>query len=240
MGADASPAQAPVREARLLPVDLEIERRGDGAILMRSRIPLRPYDANLPAHFARTAAEKGDKPAMAKRAPGGGDWAFVSYSEMKRRMDSAAQWLLDHAPKRRSLLIMADNGPNFTVMTFAGWSAGMPVCPVSATYAALGGDYGRLKHVVAKAKPAVIYAESARAAAAFREIDIGDAIIVTAAPEADGATALNVLLATPATDQVAASIAARKADDVAAYMATSGSTGLPKLVTITFDNLAAN
>lgn len=238
--ADTSPAQAPLREARLLPVDLHIERRADGAILMRSRIPLRAYDANLPAHFARTAAEKGDKPAMAKRAPGGGDWAFVSYTEMKQRMDGAAQWLLDHASAGRALLIMADNGPNFTVMTFAGWAAGMPVCPVSTTYAALGGGYGRLKHVVAKAKPAVIYAESARAVAAFREIDIGDAIIVTNAPEAGAATPLDALLATPVTDAVAASIAARKPDDVAAYMATSGSTGLPKLVTITFDNLAAN
>lgn len=232
--------QAPLREARLLPVDVEVERRADGVVLMRSRIPLRAYDANLPAHFARTAAAKGDKPAMAKRAPGGGDWMVVSYAEMKRRMDAAAQWLLDHAPKGRSLLIMADNGPNFTVMTFAGWAAGMPVCPVSATYAALGGDYGRLKHVVAKAKPAVIYAESARALNAFREIDVGDAIIITAAPDAEGATALDALLATPATEAVAASIAARKPNDVAAYMATSGSTGLPKLVTITFDNLAAN
>lgn len=236
----ASAARAPIREARLLPVDLDVERRADGVIVMRSRIPLRAYDANLPAVFARTAASKGDKPAMAKRPRGGGDWVFTSYADMKRRMDGAAQWLLNNAPKGRSLLILADNGPNFTVMTFAGWAAGMPVCPVSTTYAALGGDYGRLKHVVAKAKPAVIFAESERALAAFREIDIGDALLVTEAPVTGVATSLEELTSTPATDAVAAAIASRTPDDVAAYMLTSGSTGLPKLVTITFDNLAAN
>ncbi|HVK80287.1 MAG TPA: AMP-binding protein, partial [Verrucomicrobiae bacterium] len=236
----ASAARAPIREARLLPVDLDVERRADGVIVMRSRIPLRAYDSNLPAVFARTAAAQGDKPAMAKRPRGGGDWVFTSYADMKRRMDGAAQWLLNNAPKGRSLLVLADNGPNFTVMTFAGWAAGMPVCPVSTTYAALGGDYGRLKHVVAKAKPAVIFAESERALAAFREIDIGDAVLVTAAPASNGATYLAELTSTPATDAVAQSIAATKPDGVAAYMATSGSTGLPKLVTITFDNLAAN
>src|SRR5690606_34017032 len=83
-------------------------------------------------------------------------------------------------------------------------------------------------------------AESERALAAFREIDIGDALLVTEAPFTGVATSLEEVTSTPATDAVAASIAARKPNDVAAYMATSGSTGLPKLVTITFDNLAAN
>lgn len=234
-----SVARAPMREAKLLPVDLDVERRSDGVIVIKSRIPLRAYDANLPAALAHTAAAKGDKPAMAKRNADGA-WDFVSYAEMKRRMDGAAQWLLDNAPKGRSLLILADNGPNFAVMTFAGWAAGMPVCPVSTAYAALGGDFGRLKHMVAKAKPAVIFAESARALAAVQQIDIGDAVLVTSAPAPAGATHLSDLIATPAARAVADAIASRKPADVAAYMATSGSTGLPKLVTITFDNLAAN
>lgn len=235
----SSAARASVREAKLLPVDLDIERRSDGVIVIKSRVPLRPYEANLPAAFARTAAAQGEKAAMARR-DADGEWAFVSYAEMKRRMDGATQWLLNNAPKGRSLLILADNGPNFTVMTFAGWAAGMPQCPVSTTYAALGGDFGRLKHVVAKSKPGVIYAESARALAAFQQMDIGDALLVTSAPNAKDATQLDELIATSATSAVAEAIASRKPGDVAAYMATSGSTGLPKLVTITFDNLAAN
>ncbi|HQN52135.1 MAG TPA: AMP-binding protein, partial [Phenylobacterium sp.] len=54
------------------------------------------------------------------------------------------------------------------------------------------------------------------------------------------ATAYADLLATPVTPAVAASIARLKPDDRAALMLTSGSTGLPKVVPITFDNLVAN
>lgn len=238
--ADTAVAEVPIREAKLLPVDLHVEKRADGTILMRSNIPLRDYEANLPAAFASQAQRQGDKPAMAKRPAEGGDWNYVSYREMKRRADAISQWLLDTVAKGRSMMIMADNGPNFCFMTFAGWGAGTPVCPVSTTYAALGGDYGRLKHVVSRTNPAVIFAASEAAVTAFRNVDTGDAIIITAVEGLEGTISLDSLLSTPVTDAVANSIEALKPDDIAAYMATSGSTGLPKLVIISFDNLAAN
>lgn len=40
-------------------------------------------------------------------------------------MDGAAQCLFEAAKRGRALLILAENDPNFTVMTFAGWAAGM-------------------------------------------------------------------------------------------------------------------
>lgn len=231
---------APLRDAALLPVNLDIQQRSDGTVILRSKISLQPYEANLPAKFARTAAAMGDKPAMAKRSPGGGDWEFTSYTQLKGQIDSATQWLLDNAPAGRPLLILAENGPAFTTMTFAGWAAGMPVCPVSTTYAALGGDYGRLRHVIAKAKPGVIFAQSANALEAFSHIDTGGALLVTCAAADGGVHAFETVTATPMSEAVNAAIAARQPGDTAAYMLTSGSTGLPKLVTITFDNLAAN
>lgn len=238
--AETRPELAPLRDAALLPVDLDIERRADGTIVLRSRIALQPYEANLAARFAAMAEARGSKPAMAKRASADGEWVFTSYAELKRQVDGATQWLLDHAPRDRALLILAENGPAFAVMTFAGWAAGLPVCPVSTTYAALGGDYGRLRHVIAKAKPGVIFAQSAAACKAIAGLDTGGAQLITIAGDAPGAHAFGAVAATPATDAVRESIAARRADDIAAYMLTSGSTGLPKLVEISFDNLAAN
>lgn len=238
--AETGPELAPLRDAALLPVDLDIERRADGTIVLRSRIALQPYEANLPARFAAMAEARGAKPAMAKRVSADGEWVFTSYGELKRQIDGATQWLLDHAPHDRALLILAENGPAFAVMTFAGWAAGLPVCPVSTTYAALGGDYGRLKHVIAKARPGVIFAQSASAFKAIASLDTGGAQLITIAGDAPGAHAFEAVAATPVTQAVRESIAARRADDIAAYMLTSGSTGLPKLVEISFDNLAAN
>jgi feruloyl-CoA synthase len=114
---------------------------------------------------------------------------------------------------------------------------------VSTTYAALGGDYGRLAHVIAKVQPAVIFAEdTAMAKGALEALDLGGAAIITGDPSglAKFATAYADVLATAVTSQVAASIARLKPHDRAALMLTSGSTGLPKVVPITFDNLMAN
>jgi feruloyl-CoA synthase len=230
---------APFRPAELMPIDLEVAHRDDGAILIASRIPLAAYNANLPAALAERAATSGDKAALAFRE--GEAWRYVSYADLKRDMDAATQWLLG-APAG-PVLILAPNSAAFAVMTFAAQAAGRAVCPVSVTYAALGGDFGRLAHVIAKVRPAVVFAEDTRAcAAALEHLDLGEAVIVTANPDqlSKPSVAYADLLATAPTPAVAASIAALKPDDRAALMLTSGSTGLPKVVPITFRNLAAN
>jgi feruloyl-CoA synthase len=234
-------ALAPFREAHLMPVDLDVERRADGTVLITSKVPLRPYDANIPAEFARRAVTSGDKPALAQRGQDGA-WVFTSFAQLKADMDAATQWLMDQ-PQAGPVLILAGNTPAFAVMSFAAQASGRAACPVSVTYAALGGDYGRLAHVIAKVKPAVVFAEdSAMAAGALQALDLGGASLVTSDPSklSKPATAYAQVLATAVTPAVAASIAGLKAEDRAALMLTSGSTGLPKVVPITFDNLAAN
>lgn len=234
-------AKAPFREASLMPVDLAVERRADGTVTLQSRIPLKAYDPNIPAAFARRAAVSGDKSALAQRGPDGA-WRTLSYAALKAQMDAATQWLLDHAPPG-PVLILAANTPAFAVMSFAAQAAGRAACPVSVTYAALGGDYGRLAHVIAKVRPGVVFAEdTVSAKGALEALDLGPARIVTGEPDrlTRSATAYAEVLATPVTAAVGASIAALRPDDRAALMLTSGSTGLPKVVPITFDNLMAN
>ncbi|MCI3131943.1 AMP-binding protein [Phenylobacterium aquaticum] len=237
----AAAPPAPFREAHLLPVDLDIERRPDGTILITSKVPLKPYDANIPAAFARRALASADKPAIAQRGADG-EWVFTSFAQLKRDMDAATQWLMDKAAAG-PVLILAGNTPAFAVMSFAAQAAGRAACPVSVTYAALGGDYGRLAHVVAKVRPAVVFAEdTAMAKGALETLDFGDAKIITTDPSklAKPATSYAEVLATPVTAWVAKSIEGLKPSDRAALMLTSGSTGLPKVVPITFDNLMAN
>ena len=85
------------------------------------------------------------------------------------------------------MLILAGNTRAFAVISFAALASGRSACPVSTTYAALGGDYGRLAHVIDKVKPGVIFAENTKAcAAALSALDLGGAVIVTGDPEGLG------------------------------------------------------
>jgi len=234
-------SRPPFREVKLMPVDLDVERRPDGAILIQSRIPLRPYDANLTKVMLQLCARLGDKPALAKRAPGGGDWQFTSYGDLGRGIGSAAQWLLRHAPPGRPLMIASDNRPAVAILSFAAWAIGLPVCPVSVSYAALGGDFGRLRHVIAKTNPAVIFAaDGALLAPALHALKVEGVTLISDKEGVAGWTPMAELLESSVSDEVIAEIARRRPQDLALYMLTSGSTGLPKIVPLTFDNIMAN
>ncbi|MEQ8935486.1 MAG: hypothetical protein RIE56_06820, partial [Amphiplicatus sp.] len=87
--ASGGEALAPFRDAKLMPVDLDVRRREDGSILIRSRIPLREYETNIPAGFAWRAGIMGDRQALVKRASiGDGEWVTTTYRELKAQVDA--------------------------------------------------------------------------------------------------------------------------------------------------------
>jgi feruloyl-CoA synthase len=232
---------APFREAEFMPVALDVERRDDGTVILRSRIALGDYEANLPLAFAKTAARCGDKPALAVRSFDG-SWDYTSYAALKIAVDAATKWLIDNVPRGRAMLVMAPNGVAAATLTFAAYAAGVVLCPVSTAFGLAGGDYTRLRHVIAKTRPALIYVDrDPKLAAAIAACAGDDIAIVT--PDTNlfsrKATSLSRVLATKPTAAVARAIAAIDPGDVVSYMLTSGSTGLPKVVPQTMAATAA-
>ncbi len=232
------------RETFFPPADMHVERRPDGSIIVEPVAALEPFVPNLPAVLADWAAREPSRPCIAERAGPEGPWVLHSFGEFKASADAATQWLLDRRPPEgRSLLILSGNSVAHAAMKFAGMAAGVPVCPVSANYSLMPGDFGRLRHVVGLVRPAVVFAEQT---AAFRRaletVDFGDAEIVTADPSllSRAATAWSDVLATHATAAVAASIEALDPDAHSLYMLTSGSTSAPKAVIQTQRMVTAN
>ena len=232
------------RPTDFLPVDLAVERRADGSIVLRSRIPLREFEPCLPRVLATQAALLGNKPYLVQRQGPQRAWTPHSYADTKRDTDAIAQWLLDRGIARdRPILLLSGNSIAHALVKFGGMAVGVPACPVSANYGLMDANFTRLRHVVQLVRPGVVFVENAKPfARALEQVDFGDAIVLTATPNdaPPGAASLADVLKTRVTGAVAERIAALRGEDHAAYMLTSGSTGPPKAVVQTFANIAAN
>ena len=232
---------APWREAELLPIDLDVQVK-DGVYRIASRTPLKDHDFNMPRAFAEVAARQPEAPALHRREGGTGDWRTVSYGDLKRQCDGVTQWLIDQAVTG-PVLMMGSNSAAMAAFLFGTLASPAISAPVSPLLALVGGDLGRLRHVLSLVRPAVVFIEDARAvAAAIDGLDLGDAIVITSTPEvlSRKTVTLKSVLETEPTEAVGASIEALKPEKVVQFMLTSGSTGLPKAVAASLSNLAAN
>ena len=229
---------------------MRIERRPDGCILVTPELPLANYLSNLPKVLAQRAARHPQKTYLAERRGGNNSsWTHASYDEINTRSQAFAAWLLArNIAKSRSVLILSGNSIAHAVIKYGSMAARIPACPVSVNYALMGGDYGRLKHVVQLVKPAVVFAEqTALYKKSLENVDFGDAAIITDNPSditqlvgSGSIFATADVLATTITAAVAESIEAIEPDEPTLYMLTSGSTSLPKAVIQTQRMLASN
>jgi feruloyl-CoA synthase len=218
---------APFREAKFMAVDLDV-RRQDGAVYLKSRVPLPAHDANLARALLARAEAKGGAAALKFRKQDA--WTSVSYREFAGLVCAAAQYLLDRGMTGKPLIVMAGNTLPAAVWTFAAYASGAIHTPVGLAYGLAGGDHARLRHVIAKTGAAMIYADPHPALQAAVSACRTPGMLV-----ADFAEAVT----TEPTAMVDLSIGARDPAAVASYMLTSGSTGLPKVVPQTMAMIAA-
>jgi len=235
-------SEAPFRPVDFPTVDLEIERRDDGVLILTPKLPLKVDVPNVPEGLARQAARIPDTPHLCERNPEDGDWRRASFAEVKRSADGLSQWLMDQGlAQGGTILIVSGNSIAHAVVRYGAMGAGVPVSPVSEAYALLGakGDYQRLRHVIDTVKPTIAYGETAAHVSALRAVLPAEFPIISREPD-EGGIDYAAAAGTPVSDAVARSIAGLRDDTVAAYMLTSGSTGRSKAVIHTHGMIVAN
>jgi feruloyl-CoA synthase len=232
------------RKIEWLQRDIAVERRPDGVIIMKSRIPLKAYEKHIPASLAKWAVEKADRTWLAQRSGNDRQWRKLSFAEAKRSVDALTQGILNlNLPEGRPVAILSGNSIEHALMTMAAMQARIPAAPVSPAYSLMSQDHAKLKYLFGLIKPALVMVQDGPAfEKALKALDLDGVTVVHVARPADGieSIAFADLAATPVTGDVEDSIAKITPDTVGKLLFTSGSTGMPKAVINTQRMMCAN
>jgi feruloyl-CoA synthase len=231
------------RKIKWLERDIAVERRPDGVIVLKSRIPLQPYETHIPASLAKWAEQTPDRIWLAQRAGEDRQWRKLSYGEAKRTVDALTQGLLDLKLGGRPIAILSGNSIEHALMTQAAMQARLPAAPVSPAYSLMSQDHAKLKYLFDLIKPALVMVQDGPTfQKALKALDLDGVIVVhvTRPCESIRSIAFADLAATPITPAVEQSIAKITPDTVGKLLFTSGSTGMPKAVINTQRMMCAN
>jgi feruloyl-CoA synthase len=241
--APSHPGRPPLRPVRLGPADVVVERRADGAVVMRSPHPLRPYARSLTDRLLQWAKAAPERIFLAQRDASGG-WRTLTYAQALQQVRAIAAALLERdLTTERPIAILSGNDIEHALLGLAAMHIGIPYAPISVPYSLLSQDFGKLKAIIDILTPGLVFAANgaafARAIAAAVPRDV--AILVTANPPPNrAATLFSTLLAVQPDAAVDAAHAKVGPDTIGKILFTSGSTGQPKGVINTQLMLCAN
>lgn len=231
------------RKVEWLARDIDVERRDDGTVVLKSRIPLQAYETHLPASLAKWARQAPERIWLAQRGGVNREWRKVSYGEAKRTVDALTQALLNLRLDGRPVTILSGNSIEHALMTQAAMQARSPAAPVSPAYSLMSYDHVKLKYLFDLIKPAVVMVQDGPTfEKALNALDLTGVTVVHVVRPCDSITSVSFaeLAATSVTADVEASIAKITPQTVGKLLFTSGSTGMPKAVINTQEMMCAN
>src|SRR5262245_46823349 len=141
---------------RLAPARMDVARRADGAIVLRSPQKLGAHARAVGEWLLRWAAEAPDRTFLAERQ--GDAWKRISYREalaLARRVGGA---LLERGlDPSKPVVILSDNSLDHALLALGAMHVGVPVAPVSPAYSLMSKDYAKLKAIFALLRPGLVW-----------------------------------------------------------------------------------
>src|SRR6187549_1571300 len=168
--------------------DIAVERRPDGVIVLKSRIPLQPYEKHIPASLTKWAREAPSRIWLAQRTGADRQWRKVSYGEAKQTVDGLTQGLLDLKLAPGSpVAILSGNSIEHALMTQAAMQARFPAAPVSPAYSLMSQDHLKLKYLFDLIRPGVVMVQDGPAfEKALKVLDLTSVTVIHVVRPCDG------------------------------------------------------
>jgi feruloyl-CoA synthase len=224
------------------PPGVIVERRPDGATIVRSLNPLGPHPARVTDWLDHWAKAAPARVFLAERR--GDEWRKVTYAEARDSARRVAQALVDRRlTVERPVAILSGNSVDHALIGLGAMIAGVPYAPVSPPYSLVARDFAKLKSIISILTPGLVFiADGAPFAAALEAAVPKDVEIVAGVnpPGSRLSTMLPSFIASPAGPEVDAAQAKVLPDTIAKLLFTSGSTGAPKGVINTHRMMTSN
>ncbi|TMH85835.1 MAG: feruloyl-CoA synthase [Betaproteobacteria bacterium] len=141
---------------RFAPPRVQVERRPDGTLLLRSPLALGEHARAVGEWLVHWAKAAPRRVFLAERE--GSGWRKVRYGEALDLVRRIGQGLLDRGlAASKSIVILSDNSIDHALLALGAMHVGVPVAPISPAYSLMSRDFAKLKAIFELLRPGLVW-----------------------------------------------------------------------------------